>query len=97
MHIDNKGRDISILVAGPTLGLDDTTWTAKAIYPINFVQPNKKFVLSLHYNGGNSFLFVNPTKIHQFKPNYFEINDYALCLGNILKDFTINNNKKKKN
>ena len=53
-------------------------------------------MLSLHYNGGNSFLFVNPTKIHQFKPNYFEINDYALCLGNILKDFTINNNKKKK-
>ena len=43
------------------------TLTAEAKYPINFTQPNKRFVLSLHYNEINNFLFVNATKIYQFK------------------------------
>ena len=68
----------------------------EAKYPINITQSRKRFVLSLHYNGSNSFLFVNATKIYQFKARNSEIKDYALCLGNISKDFTINNMKKKK-
>ena len=56
----------------------------------------KRFVLSLHYNGSNSFLFVNATKIYQFQAKDSEIKDYALCLGNISNGFTINNVKKKK-
>ena len=55
----------------------------------------KGFVLILHHNGSNSFLFVNTTKGYQFKAKNSEIKDYALCLGNISKDFTINNMKKK--
>ena len=51
-------------------------------------------MLSLHYNGINSFLFVNVTKIYRFKEKNSEIKDYTLCLGNISKDFTINNMKK---
>ena len=94
VHIDNKNKDILILVEGSTQGLGDTTLTAEAIYPINFTQPNKRFVLSLHYNGSSSFVFVNTTKIYQFKEKNSEIKDYALCLGNISKDFTINNSKK---
>ena len=42
----------------------------------------------------NSFLFVNATKVYQFKAKELEIKDDALCLGNISKDFTINNLKK---
>ena len=94
VHIDNKGKYILILGVEPTQGLDDTTLIAEAIYPINFTQPNKRFVLSLHYNGSNIFLFVNATKIYQFKAKNCEIKDYALCLGNISKDFTINNMEK---
>ena len=86
--VDNKERE------GPTQGLQDTTLTAEAKYPINFTQSGKRFVLSLHYNGSNSFLFVNATKVYQSKAKNSEIKDYALCLGNILKDFTINNMKK---
>ena len=41
------------------------------------------------------FLFVNPTKIYQFKAKGSEINDYALCLGNVSKYFTVNNMKQK--
>ena len=62
VHYDNKGNDIVILGEGPTLGLDDTTLTAEAKHPINFTQSGKRFVLSLHYNGSNSFLFVNVTE-----------------------------------
>ena len=94
VHIDNKGKDILILGEGPIYGLDDTTLTAEAEYPITLTQSGKRFVLSLHYNGSNSFLFVNAAQIYQFKAKYSEIKDYALCLGIISKDFTINNMKK---
>ena len=59
VHIDKKNKDTLILGKGPTQGLDDTTLTADAKYSINFLRSNKKFCLSLHYNGSNSFLFVN--------------------------------------
>ena len=95
MHIENKNTDILILVEGPTQELDDTALIAEAKYTINFfTEPRKRFVLSLHYNGRNSFLFVNATKICQFKAKYSEIKGYIPCLGNILKTFTINNMKK---
>ena len=87
---DNKGKYILIPGEEPTQGLDDTTLTAEVIYPINFTQPNKRFVLSLHYNGRDSFVPVNTTKIYQFKMKDSEIKDYGLYLGNISKDFTIN-------
>ena len=93
LHIDNKGKDFLILGEGPTLELDDTTLKAEAKYPINFTQSRKRFVLSLHYNGSNSFLFVNATKIYKFKAKDSEIKDYALCLGDISNSFTRNNMK----
>ena len=62
VHVDNKNKDILILGEGATKGLDDTTLRVEAKYPINFTQPNKGFVLSLYYNGSNSFLFTNATK-----------------------------------
>ena len=37
------------------------------------------------------FLIVNATKKYQFKARDSEIKDYTLCLGNISKDFAINN------
>ena len=97
MHVDNNGKDILILGEGLTQGLHDTILTAEAKYPINFIQSGKKIALSLHYNGSNSFLFVNATKVYQFKAKNSEIKDYGLCLGNFSKDFTINNMKKKQN
>ena len=38
--------------------------------------------------------FVNARKIYQLKAKDSEIKPYILCLGNILKDFTIDNMKK---
>ena len=94
VDIDNKGKDILIFGEGPTQGLDDTTLKAEAKYPINFTQSGRRFVLSLHYNGSNSFLFVNATKVYQFKAKNSVIKDYALYLGNVSKDFTTNKMRK---
>ena len=95
VHINNKKKDISILGKGPTQGLDDITLTTVAQYLINFSRLNRKFRLYLHYNGSRSFLYVNLTKIYQFKAKDSEIKIYTLCLGNIPIDFTVNNMKKK--
>ena len=57
--------------------------------PINFTQSGKIFILSLHYYGSNSFLFVNATKIYKFKAKDSKIKYYALCLGNISKDLQL--------
>ena len=59
VHVDNKGKDILILSEGPTQGLDATTLTAEAKYPISFTQFRKRFVLSLHYNESNSFFYCS--------------------------------------
>ena len=37
------------------------------MYSINFTVTKKKFCVSLHYNGANSYLFVNGTEIYKFK------------------------------
>ena len=94
MHIDNKNKIILVLCEGPTQGLDNTTITAETKYPINFTESGERFVLSLHCNTGNIVLFVNATKIYQFKVKNLEIKPYILCLGNISRYFTINNKKK---
>ena len=60
--VDNKGKDIFILGEEPTQGLDDMTLTAEAKYLINFTQPNKRFVLSLHYNKRTVSYLLMPQK-----------------------------------
>ena len=54
----------------------------------------KKFCLSLHYNGANSYLFVNGTEIYKFKAKDSEIVASPLCLGKISKDWSADNMKK---
>ena len=92
-HIDSKKKDILILSKGPTQGLEHTL-TAEKLYSINFTKENTKFCLSLHYNGANSYLFVNGTEIIKFKAKDSEITAYPLCLGNISKDWSVDNMKK---
>ena len=55
----------------------------------------KQFCLSLRYNGANSYLFGNGTEIYKFKAKNSEIVATPLCLGNISKDWSLDNMKKK--
>ena len=86
-HIDNKKKDILFLRKGPTQGLEHTLTTEK-MYSISFTFTRTKFCLSLHYNGVNSYLFVNRTEIYKFEANDSEIVVGPICLGNISKDWS---------
>ena len=83
VHIDNKKKDILTPGKGPTQGLDNTPLTAEKEYFTNFTEQQKKFCLSLHYNGVNSYLFFNGVKIYKFKAKHSEINVVPCCLGNV--------------
>ena len=95
VHIDNKEKDILILGSGPTQGLGEDSLTAEKMYSINFSETRKKFFLSSHYNGVNSYLFVNGTEIIKFKAKDSELTSTMLCLGNISNDFSVINMKKR--
>ena len=64
------------------------------MYSINFSKDNIKFCLILHYNGANSYFFVNGTEIIKFKAKDSKIVASPLCLGNISKDWSVDNMKK---
>ena len=63
-------------------------------FSINFTENNKKFCLSLYWNGANNYLFVNGREIYKFKAKNSEIVATPLCQGNISKDWTVENMKK---
>ena len=69
-------------------------WFNEKLYSINFTEENIKFCLSLYYNGANSYSFVNGTAITKFKAKDSEITASPLCLGNISKDWSVDNMKK---
>ena len=83
VHVDNKKKDILILGEAPTQGLNGTTLTAEKKYSINFTVSSRKFCLSSHYNGENSYLFVNGREIIKFEEKNSEIIATPLCTGNI--------------
>ena len=66
-----RKKKILILGKGPTQRLREHTLAAEKMYSINFTENNKKFCLILHYNGANSYLFVNGTEIIKFKNKRF--------------------------
>ena len=70
------------------------TLSAEKMYSINFTVTKKRFCLSFHYNGANSYLFVNGTEIYKFKAKDSETFTTQLCLGNISKDWSVDKMKK---
>ena len=92
-NIANKKKNILILGKDIIQGLGEHSLSAEKMYSINFTKTNSQFCLSLHYNGANSYSFVNSTEIHKFTEKDSEINPYNWCLGNISKDFLASNTK----
>ena len=48
----------------------------------------------MHYNGENSYLFLNNAEIHKLKAKIYEIHAIASWIGNISKDSSAENMKK---
>ena len=59
VHATNKANHIYLMGDELTQGINDTTIYAEKKYFKNFTEPNVKFMLSLHYNSNDSYLFVN--------------------------------------
>ena len=80
VHANNKANNIYVMGDGIVQGINDTTLYAEKTYSQNFTQPSKKFVLSLHYNGDYSYLFVNGKQELKFKAKTDQLVKEKLCI-----------------
>ena len=92
VHANNKANNIYVMGDLFVQGINDTTLYAEKVYSQNFTAVNKKFVLSLHYNGDDSYLFVNGKRELKFKAKDDQI--VKFCLGNISDNWTAANAQK---
>ena len=78
-----------------TTGTGNTVYVEK-IYKKNMTEPSKKLILSLHYNGNNSYLFVNGKQELQFKVQSFTntMKSKVFCVGNFSSNWTSAENAK---
>ena len=93
-HSTNKTRNIYVLGRDFVQGIHNTTIYAEKIYKTNFTEQSKKFVLSLHYNGDNSYAFVNGTQELKSKSSVNYLDRNLLCVGNISSDWSLTNDTK---
>ena len=79
VYANNKTKNILVLGKDFVQGLDNTTIYAEKMHSINFTKNKKNFCLSLHYNGANSYFFLNGTEIYKFQAKDSEIETTSLC------------------
>ena len=89
VHVNNKANNIYVMGDLFVEGINDTTLYAEKIYSQNFTQSSKKFVLTLHYYGDDSYLFVNGIQELKFKCKTKHLVKEKLCLGNLSTQWTI--------
>ena len=91
-HANNRTNNILVLGKDFIQGINGTTIYAEgSVFPTNFTKQEEKFVLCLHCNGDNSYLFVNGVQQVKFKTKDSEIKQTLLCLGNISTEFSLSN------
>ena len=94
VHATNSANHIYLMDEGLTQGINDTTIYVEKNYYRNFTDPDKKFVLSLHYNGDNSYLFVNGRQELKFKAKADQLVKGKLCMGNLSDQWTASESEK---
>ena len=82
------------MATGLTQGINDTTIYAEKNFDRNFTDPGQKFVLSLHYNGDDSYLFVNSRQELTFKCKTDQLVKEKLCIGNLTDQWTTSESEK---
>ena len=94
VHATNRANHIYLMGTGLTQGINDTTIYAEKNFFRNFRDFGKKFVLSLHYNGDNSYLFVNGRQELKFKAKTDQLVKEKLCIGNLSDQWTTSKSEK---
>ena len=92
-HSNNKTKNILVLGREFVQKINDTTIYEEKMHSPNFTVDNKTFCLGLHYNGDNSYLFVNGKQVIKFKSKNSELIKYRMCLAGLSKDYNNNNHK----
>ena len=82
VHATNRTNHVFVMGEAFVQGINDTTIYAEKKFYRNFTDPGKKFLLSLHYNGAESYLFVNGRQELKFKCKTDQLVKEKLCLGN---------------
>ena len=95
IHVNNKANNIFIMGDGFVQGINDMTLYAEKIYSQNFTQPNKKFVLSLHYNDNDSYLFINGKQELKFNAKPDQSIKEKLCIGNLSDQWATSESEKR--
>ena len=93
-HANNKANNIYVMGKDYIQKINDTTIYAEKMYYRNFTDPGKKFVLSLHYNGNKSYLYVNGNQELNFKAKTDQLVKEKLCLGNLSDQWTTSKSEK---
>ena len=94
IHANNKANNIFVMGDAFVQGINDTTLYAEKMYNQNFTQPSTKFVLSLHYNGDDSYLFVNGRQELKFKAKDDQVINQKLYFGNLSIEWTTSESEK---
>ena len=94
VHATNRANHIYLMGTGLSQGINDTKIYAEKNFYRNFTDFGKKFVLSLHYNGDNSYLFVNGRQELKFKAKTDQLVKEKLCIGNLSDQWTTSESEK---
>ena len=94
IHATNRANNIYVMGKNFIQGINDTTIYAEKLFHNNFTEFGVEFVLSLHYNGDNSYLFVNGRQELKFKAKGDQIIKEKLCMGNLSSEWTISESEK---
>ena len=94
VHATNRANHIYVMGKEFVQGINDTTIYAEENFYRNFTDPGKKFKLSLHYNGNNSYLFVNGRQELKFKCKTDQLVKEKLRLGNLSDQWTTSESEK---
>ena len=94
VHATNRANHIYVMGTEFVQGINDTTIYAEKNFYRNFTDPGKKFILSLHYNGDDSYLFVNGRQELKFKCKTDQLVKEKLCIGNLSDQWTTSESEK---
>ena len=93
-HATNRANHIYLMGDGLTQGINDTTLYVEKNYWRNFKDPGKKIIISLHYNGDESYFFVNGRQELKFKAKTNQLVKEKLCIGNLSDQWTASESEK---
>ena len=93
-HVNNKANNIYVMGKDYVQKINDTTIYTEKTYYRNFTDPGKKFVLSLHYYGNDSYLFVNGRQELKFKTKTDQLVKEKLCIGNLSDQWATSESEK---